>query len=498
MTQTQTQMRKRRISADGDGHHKVRRGQEEEDDGDCSSGLHACMLAAMQRRLEMFVESRPAADHLAEVRRRLDLSAPHEFPDLSDPVGRLLRDAASQSADLLQIDLRPQAVVECLRHVRRDREHAHHAACIFLAVASEWRDVNWGGLYVAITDASARETGAWRPVAAAMADGTMTLTDLYVLALSVVSKMGRCEADEMPQVDDPRGPFLMRRPVMPNLPSCCIWRTGMHHCARAAHICSAFGRSGACDLERVLGHAFAERFEPGACGSSDGSRSEEAIGRELRRSMDAVRVVDVVSDMIMLQGWLFTADGYAQISAAVGSLLWPDFSKYVLLANAMHNCTMTFVPVSGADAFTVVQQPVSVSAACAKWYVQPSCRLWMRAALIGVLLEQMAADACAVRTRVHVRGVLDRDLLAAWALTSPEPFIDGGLRQLLAGDAVKLELAPTEACGDIATFRVHVVVVLGLQWRVPELLPTTDRASPAFAADLETFLRRFRPGALVE
>ena len=386
---------------------------------------------------------------------------------------------------MLQTDLRYQVIVECLRFIRRDPYHAHHAASIILAIAGEWQDINWGGLYVAIMDASEREGPAreWRPIS--VAASAASLTDVYVLALSVLTKMGRCDRDEMPLINDRARAlaYRMRRPVRPNLPSCCIWRTGMHHCARAAHICSVFGRSSACALEHVLVHAFAQPM-PGRAKPS--KRSDEAIGMELRASMDSVCVADVVSDMIMLQGWLFSAHEYDQISEAVGSLLWPDFSKYVLLANATHNCTMTFVPVSYSDSMAVMKHSDT-------WFVQPHCRSWLRTAFLALVLEQMADETIAARSQMLVGGKLDHGMLAAWALTAVHPFADGGLRRLV-GDAI--QAAPVEAFDGVTTFDVHVVDVFGICMRIPEMHSTTDRGSHAFVEDLKSFMMRFRPGII--
>lgn len=445
--------------------------------------VHTRMLVMLRSRVSKFVNSASVSRNVAKVRSCLCVSAIHEFPDLNKHISRLLREAANHSRETFHTDLRHNVIVECLKQVPRDRPH--QASCVVLAVANEWTDVNWGSLYVVITEEDSKSI-RWKPISVG---SDMMLTDVYVTGLSVASRMGRCSSDEMRWHQETRGKvhlsYRTMCPVPRMLSTHCIWRTGMTHCASAAHICSTFSRSSVTDLEQVLDqvfntHAPAQAFD-----------ANVAIGRELRKSINTVRVGDVADDMIMVQGQLLSRTEFSQIKAGVSALLWPDFAKYVLMTNAPHVCTMTLLPVRRADAFyahSLQRFPDQ--------FVHPACRQLLSDTLLEKLRGRMDAEASVAFGQLHTKGAepeLDPGLMSAWAGSAPAPFADSCLRELLAG---AYHDAPIEVHDEIATFRVHVLSVYGVEWRVPELLPTTIRASDKFREELIFFMGRFRPGCL--
>ena len=93
--------------------------------------------------------------------------------------------------------------------------------------------------------------------------------------------------------------------------------------------------------------------------------------------------------------------------------------------------------------------------------------------------------------------VMDPEAMLSWASWAEFPFVDRALRgEYLSQAAIEAELAPTDLA-EFESFGVRVFTALGVEWRMPDMTGSVvSRRSPAFARDLEAFLRKYRPGVL--
>jgi len=142
---------------------------------DDPDALHEGMLeireAAMRRALAV-----PAANvAFGCIRHALAETAVQDFPVLVGSMRRLLTsvgEGADDSADtkmaVVDMDMRPAAVVKCLQLVRG--EAPHHATSVLVAVRAAWPDANWQAIYVAVSDQADRDAVGFRNVCAPAMD----------------------------------------------------------------------------------------------------------------------------------------------------------------------------------------------------------------------------------------------------------------------------------------------------------------------------------------
>ena len=130
----------------------------------------------------------------------------------------------------------------------------------------------------------------------------------------------------------------------------------------------------------------------------------------------------------------------------------------------------------------------------------PELETTMRSLCVETLRTRMREEARRARSallrRAEKKGgrrELDPGLLREWAATAAYPFADRELHDELGG---AVELAPVDAECGFASFRVHVIEVLGVAWRVPMLRVGVNRRGKRFQEEHSRFLALHRPGVL--
>jgi len=450
-----------------------------------ADAMHVDMMAEHARQTADVAKR--AAPQLARLKSIIELVLPHEFPRLDGPVKAVLD--VFPAGGTSEIDMRPAAVVECMRLIGPNVPQ--HAASLLLSVSRAWPGVSWPAVYTTVHDASS--TGFWAPVDLS-ASRTLPLSDLFVLATAVsahlsmrshVQRIGIRQLMLPPDAGvvecETANPFgSMAFPARMSLAE--VAAEGMLGSPEIAHIWAVLARAGdACVVD-----AFASVF--GGPDDGDTSAASLAVASAVRLSIGRLTAPRFLRTVQLGLGPVWTDLSYGALAnSLLDVLLWPDIAKLAVLMHKNHpRCLLSFRPLSQA------------------------CEGGVAPALLSTLNEMgrvefdanAAIDAATLRGCICMPGKgvneVDPRMYREWAETTfdlGELFADTRLRNG-AKHSKDVQVLPIDV-DESPSFVVHRFTRHGVYHFIPHPHVGTSRDIHFFRQHLN-FLYKHRPGTLSE